>query len=118
MQTIDDLYGMCLFWCRMSVMLHIPQHLQQQCADSTTAPAAVSAASSRASRSHSSSNAQPAPQAHLVSRPDDQQPAQHSTAQQLSLENKLPHWNDALRVWCLNFNGRVSGGAHVGLSES
>jgi hypothetical protein len=24
------------------------------------------------------------------------------------LESKQPHWNGALRVWCLNFNGRVS----------
>lgn len=23
------------------------------------------------------------------------------------LESKQPHWNGALRVWCLNFNGRV-----------
>jgi hypothetical protein len=109
----------CVCWCRMSVMLHIPQQLQQQCAYSMAAPAAASAASTCASKSYTSSssshssNAQPAPQAHLVSRAEDQQPAQHSTAHQLSLENKLPHWNDALRVWCLNFNGRVSVGADV-----
>jgi hypothetical protein len=27
------------------------------------------------------------------------------------LESKEPYWNGALRVWCLNFNGRVSTGS-------
>lgn len=27
--------------------------------------------------------------------------------QPVVLQNKAPHWNEALRCWCLNFRGRV-----------
>ena len=39
--------------------------------------------------------------------PPSQQHQHQQQQQQVVLHNKSPHWNEALRCWCLNFRGRV-----------
>lgn len=119
----------CLRACRMSVTLQVPsQHTQRSlCSNSRTGqPTAawVSGSSAACDTLEPGTQQQPS-SCHGQRQGGSTEPpaadfaagaagvegdgqALRPPVQQTSLENKLPHYNNSLRMWCLNFNGRVS----------